>query len=213
MTDDDRMDALEERLEELEADLDAQHEDRMAYRQQVLHPRLDEADEARDDLTEQVGELKDTVQRLRDRVRDLEAGYESVLGLAEDKQSSPDKRCADLRLGLIRTAEAKADSRTAAKHYKAVQSFFAEHGHGEVKKAEVYKAMQQAAEYDGFSLRDDELVLPSGRSGRAIVVDLDALPARVTQENSSDATTLADGGRAESRHSTSRSPTENPATE
>lgn len=213
MTDDDRMDALEERLEELEADLDAQHEDRMAYRQQVLLPRLDEADEARDDLTQEVSELRGAVQRLTDRVRDLEAGYESVIGLAEDKQSSPDKRCADLRLGLIRSAEAKADSRTAAKHYKGVQSFFAEHGHGEVKKPEVYKAMEQAAEYEGFELRSDELVLPSGRSGRAIVVDLDSLPARVTQENSSDATTLADGGRAESRRSTSRSHTENPATE
>jgi hypothetical protein len=213
MTDGDRLEEIESRLDELEADLDAQHDDRMAYRRQVLLPRLDEADEARDDLTSQVGELQDTVQQLRDRVRDLEAGYESVLGLAEEQQSSPDKRCADLRLGLIRTAEAKADGRTAAMHYKAVQSFFASHGHGEVKKPEVYKAMNAAAEYQGFTLRDDELVLPSGRSGRAIIVDLDKLPSRVNSENSSSATTLADGGRDESRHSTSRSHTENTVTE
>lgn len=201
-------DELEDRVEQLEQELNETRESLKSmvrsHQQQVVGPALDGLRSDRDDAREQRAELEDAVAELRDRVRDLEVGIDSVIGLAGGESGGPDKRCADLRLGLIRAAEAQPDRTTAAKHWRDVQDFFAEHGHGEVSKPLCFKAMDDAAEYVGFRLAEKHLVLPSGRDGRAIVVDTDELPTSASQTASNNITTRADGGRHESRSSTSR---------
>jgi hypothetical protein len=193
MTDD-----LAERVEQLEEKVEGLKGVHDQYKEQFVKPRINELQQARDDAREERAELAEDVQALRERVRDLEVGIDSVIGLAEDESGGPDKRCADLRLGLIRVVESRADSTTAGKHWKGVQAFFAEQGHGDVSKPLCYRAMDAAAEYQGFSLKEDAMTLPSGRTGRAIVVDTDRLPDSGVVTASNDVTTRESGEKGES---------------
>jgi hypothetical protein len=180
---------LEARVTALEEQLERQHAAHEAYKEQVVKPRLEELATARDDARSERAELEDAVATLRDRVRDLEVALDSVIGLADEETGGPAKRCADLRLGLIRAAEANPDGTTAGKHWEDVHDFFAEHGHGDVSKPECYQAMADVTEHDGFWTDEKALVLPSGREGRGVFVDTDALPNHVSVGESSGATT------------------------
>jgi hypothetical protein len=175
---------LAARVEDLEEALAGLRTDYEATRDHVLEPRLEDLEGGRDDAREERAELQAEIQDLRSQVTHLEAKLESVVGLADDQQTSPDKRVADLRQGLIRRAEARAEDEPdkAAMHYREVRNFFAEHGHGEVSKPDCYKAMEDAADdAPGFSL--GKKASPKGNQVKAVRVELDALRAEYRSRN------------------------------
>lgn len=204
MVDDERIEHLEEQVQSLRETLVSHDgdleelaefredllEDRDRYREQVIQPQLEELREQRDDAREERAELKAQVEMLTKRNRELEAKLDSVIGLAEDETGGPEKRKTDLRMGLIRRAEAKSDANAgrAAMHWKDVQHFFADQGYGEVVKPLCYDAMEDAACADGFQLLEDGKQ-KDGRDVRAVAVDLEELPDTVGDVISSGATT------------------------
>lgn len=190
-------DGLEERVEALEEFKEQVIADRNTYRSEVIQPALQELRQGRDDAREERAELRATVEILQRQLRELEAKQESLLGLAEGESGGPKKRAADLRMGLIRRAEARSgpNEGTAAMHYREVQNFFAENGHGEVKKPECYQAMKDAAEADGFKQIESGKTL-NGTDVRAVVVDLANLPSSVEDVTSSNPTTGEGSGTA-----------------
>jgi hypothetical protein len=180
----DDCEALRERLDAIEDDVQNVIDERESYRKQVLNPRLDGLEAARDDAQTQRAELQANLETAWKRIDSLEAELDSLVGLAEEETGGPRKRAVDLRKGLIREARevGGSDETAATMHYKEVQRFFAQTGHGEVKKPDCYKAMRWAAgeteqvdDNPAFWLEDDKRDL-NGRSVRAICVDVSDLP-------------------------------------
>lgn len=180
----DECEDLRERLDDLEGDLQNVIDERESYRKQVLNPRLDTLDVARDDAQTQRAELQANLETAWQRIESLEAELDSLVGLTDEETGGPQKRAVDLRKGLIREAREVGgpDDTAATMHYKEVQRFFAQTGHGEVKKPDCYKAMRWAAgesdrvdDSPAFWLEDDKREL-NGRSVRAICVDVSDLP-------------------------------------
>lgn len=188
---------LRERIGSLEADIQAVIEDREFYRKEVLKPRLDDLDAARDDAQTERAELQATLETAWQRIETLETELDTLVGLADDETGGPRKRALDLRQGLIREARevGGSDSTGASMHYKEVQRFFAQTGHGEVSKPDCYKAMRWAAgetehleSSPAFWLEEEKRRL-NDRDVRAICVDVSDLPTSGGLEASSSPTT------------------------
>lgn len=182
---DDRVAELEEQFQQFKQDL---LEDRDRFRSEVLLPRIEDLEEQRDDAREERAELKAQVEMQSKRIQDLERRLQGLVGLAEDETGGPEKRKTDLRMGLIRRAEAKSDANAgrAAMHYKEVQHYFAEIGHGDVSKPDCYKAMEDAAAGEGYKLNTKQ---KNGREVKAVVVDLEKLPSSAADATSRNPTT------------------------
>lgn len=181
---------LAELREEFETLKESLLADRQSFRENVFKPKMQELETRCDDAREQREEHQEELDQLRSRVTELEAKMDSVVGLAEGERGTPQKRSGDLRLGLIRRAKARSGvgEGKAAMHWQDVQDFFAETGYGEVKKPECYKAMSDAAEAEGFVVKDDAKEL-RGRMSKAIRVELSALPENAELLHSSNPTT------------------------
>jgi len=164
--DDERLEDLEERMAVLEGFQEN------IVKQQMMS-RLDDLEQA----VARIDELEQENQQLRAMVQDLKGQLETVSDLAEDQQTTPEKRAADVRSALIRRAKARADGENrAAMHYQDVMDALADLGHGSLHKPQAFDAMEDAAEGEGFSMGTKA---KNGNQVKAVRVDLDALPAHV----------------------------------
>ena len=170
----------QEEFDALAAEVESLKSDYHATRTHKLFPKLDEHDDAIAALLDEVQSLKGELREVRKQSQRLEQQLESIAGLAEDEQSSPAKRTADLRQAMIRRAEAKEDdldnpSASVALYYKEVQDLLADLGHGTVYKQQAFDAMEEAVNTDGFSWTHKHSA--AGNRVKAVVLNLDALPA------------------------------------
>lgn len=139
----------------------------------------------RDYLEEQVSSR---LAEHEDRIAELERQLESVAGLSDGEQSSPEKRAVDLAMALIRRAQSRADSDRHAMWWREVQDALADLGHGPpVHKPWCFDAMEDVARAEGFG--EVTITNPDGREVRAVRVRLSELPSESRSTVSNDITT------------------------
>jgi len=187
------IEALRQRVESNQQSWDA-------YRETVIKPRFADLNDAVDEAAAERSEICDLVEDLQAQVNQLEGRVEALMGVEEEAASSPDKRAQDLKQALIRRADARTDDGAgrASMYYKEVQDLFADLGHGDVKKPECYKAMNDVAETDGFF--ETSKVSREGSEVKAVAVKTAELSPDTgssnptTREGLSAGATAADGG-------------------
>lgn len=198
MTDEDRLDELEQQFEEF-------IEERESYRKKVIKPRLADLEAECDDASRKLAEQQVTIETLTQRVESLQGRLDSLVGLTDEETGGPEKRAVDLRQGLIREARDTGgeDDTAATMHWKEVRNFLAQIGHGEVSKPDCYKAMAWAANEDGSPLPETDAFWQeegkrrlSGRDVRAICVDTSDLPTSSGISPSRNPTTEKQGQEA-----------------
>ncbi|MCG1002891.1 MULTISPECIES: hypothetical protein [Halobacterium] len=147
-------------IEDHDARLDAV-EGYQSYVKEHVIPRLDELEDALDEKNERINDLEATVASLEHKLETLD-------GLAEDEQSTPQKRAVDLARAMIRQAEQKPDGRVA-KYYKEVKETLATLGHDNVHDPQAYTAMDDVQEATGFG---EMTTTREGREVDAVYVNL-----------------------------------------
>lgn len=161
------------------------------FAKSFLRSRLEALREDHDELEARVDDLEDEVERLR-------AWRENVTGVADDQESTPDKRALDLREAMIRQArQTSADGATW--WWQQVQENLISLGHGGFKKPTYYAAMEDAAEADGFDITTKTVTIPQGdrtvtKDVKAVRVKLEKLPANGAQSGRKQVTTRGAGG-------------------
>lgn len=180
-------DELAEQVEELESTV----EDLKAFQEWYMNHQKPRVDELQDELQTE----REARQAAEQTVSDMQARLEAIVGVGEDEQSTPDKRIADLREALIRQAQSNTNRDEASMHHAEVGDLFATLGHTG-KNDKVYNqwrhdAMEDAAEAEGFRLGTKQ---KDGQEVKAVIVDLDALPAHST---SNEIITSGDGEAAQ----------------
>jgi len=162
-------------IAELREEIASLKDERDAYRDAVLKPRLDDLDGRSDDARADRAELRATVEDLQETVAHLNAKLESLLGVDAPSASTPVKRERDLAQALIRQADARSDDYAgkASKHYREVQNLYAELGHGDVNRSECYDAMRSVAELPGFD--KGTKVSDAGNQVECVRVELETL--------------------------------------
>lgn len=174
-----------ERLAELEAELTALSERVDAQQKHVVKPRLDDLEARSDDARDERAELRATVQDLQTKVANLHYTVETLKGIGENEQTSPAARVRDLRSDMIESARTLTNRKGIQLWWREVQDRFATLGHGEVKAPECHKAMETAAEADGFDLTTK--VNENGNEVKAIRLKSEALPAQEGVSNPTNA--------------------------
>lgn len=166
---------LQAQLDQLKDDLRSLADSHDAYKNHVVKPRLDDLEADRDDAREERAELQQQIHALEEELTHLTAKVESLIGLADDEESNPTKRVADLRQALIRRAEDRSDIDVdrASMYWEEVQDLFSDLGHGDISRPDCYKAMRDAADAPGF--KEGTKNSRHGNDVKAILVDLDAL--------------------------------------
>ena len=161
-----------ERCEELEQRVEALETSQSRTISQFIKPSLEDLRDTCDDARQERVELREHVAALQQQV-------DAVYGLAEGERSTPAKRAADLRMALIRRAQNSTgpNAGRASMYYKEVQECFADLGHDTVHRPECMRAIEDAAEADGFSIGTKTSA--HGNEVKSIRVDTDALPAGV----------------------------------
>jgi type VI protein secretion system component VasK len=184
---DDEDQSLEERLADLEEEVEYLRSSRDRYRQEIVQPRLDDLQAASDDAREGRAELRAMVEDMQKTIATLQQTLENMAGLEDPSQTSPDKRVQDLAQAMTRRAQA-SDTAGARMWMGEVQDLFAELGHGKISKPDCYKAMDQLVERDGFEY--DTKHNQNGNEVKAVRLKSAALPA---DEGSSNPTTREEG--------------------
>lgn len=158
-----------------------------------LRSRLSALRDDHDDLAQRVDELESEVESLR-------AWRENVTGVADDQESTPEKRALDLREAMIRQArQTSADGVTW--WWQQVEENLISLGHGGFKKPTYYAAMEDAAEADGFDITTKTVSIQQGertitKEVKAVRVKLENLPANDAQSGRKQVTTRGAGGDA-----------------
>ena len=168
MTDD-----VEERLDQLEERIESVSETQKAVRETSVKPRLQQLKADSDDAREERAELQAEIQDLRATVAQLQTKLEAVAGLADDEASNPEKRAADLRQALIRHARDRDG--TATMYWREVKDTLQTLGHSDLKRPQIYTAIEDAATTDGFE--KTKTTSDHGNRVTAIRVDIDELTA------------------------------------
>ncbi|MDZ7701840.1 MAG: hypothetical protein U5J98_07075 [Halobacteriales archaeon] len=133
-------------------------------------------------------EVADRLADHEERIAELEQQLESVVGLADGEQSSPDKRATDLAMALIRRAKNRTDEDRYAMWWQDVRDSLADLGHGPpVHKQWCFDAMEDVARADGFG--EVKIKNPDGRQVKAVRVRLAELPSESRSTVSNDITT------------------------
>lgn len=187
MTDDfeERLAALEEAVAELEDGQDQAE----VYRKEVLKPRIDDLESRSDDARADRAELWATMEDLQDEVANLHFTVEALKGLGENETTSPAARVRDLRAEMIERVRTLNDRAGIQLWWQEVQDLFATLGHGEVKAPECHKAMEDAAEADGFELTTK--VNENSNEVKAIRLKSSALPATEPVSNPTNAESVS----------------------
>lgn len=191
--------SVEERLEELEETIESVAETQKAVRESSIKPRLQRLRDDSDDAREERAELQEEINDLRATVAELQTKLEAVAGLADDEESNPDKRAADLRQSLIRHARDRDG--VATMDWNEVEHTLQTLGHSSLKRPQIYKAMDDATKQDGF--KETTTTSEHGNRVQAVMVDLDELTAQ-TQCNEVNTQTNAGGPKSTTQEVTKR---------
>jgi hypothetical protein len=187
VTDDDRVDALEQ--------------DMRAYREQFIKPQLSQLQDSLDDALDRLDEVEAENEQLQARVEQLDVQVENLIGVDDPDLSTQDKRTRDVRAAMIRRAEAKADKRSdtiegkVALYYKEIQDLLADHGHGQIHREQAHRIMDDIANVDGFTQGSKSSA--HGNDVKAILLNLDELPAYARRHNVTTPETKARGEMTE----------------
>jgi len=173
---------LKHRVEDLEIEFEALEN----YTKQIVDAQLNEQDERIAELENKVDELTELVHQRDQEVAELHGKLESIAGLSDDEQSTPEKRATDLRTALIRQAKSDGDAvreGTASKTWRGVTTTLEDFGHGTIHPPQAYSAMEDAADVPGFSHTTND------GGDQIIKVNLAKTPAstavnRINNENS-----------------------------
>ncbi len=163
----------------------------LEVRQDNLEAKIEQA------VTKRLERHEDELGELRERVADLEAEnnalrteLDSLVGLADDQQSTPEKRAADLRQKLQNVARNR-DSGMVSWTYRDVRDHLEAVGHENIYAAQAYRAMKDAAEYDedtNTSHADGYAYIKNDDDEWTVRVNTSALPAHaVVNENNNAA--------------------------
>lgn len=170
MTEQMSRDELVEKVDDLESTV----EDLQAFHDWYMNHQKGRVDELEQELAEERAARKS----LEKTVNEQGARLDAIVGVSEDEQSKPEKRVADLREALIRQAQANTNRNEASMHTGEIKKLFASLGHtgknGKVYSQWRHDAMEDAAEAEGFRMDTKQ---KDGREVKAVVVNLDALPA------------------------------------
>lgn len=185
---------------DLAAEIEAVRNEFEAYRSTVIKPRFNQVNDQLDAAADERAEILEVVENLQSQVNRLESKMEALMGVEDPAASNPQKRCQDLRNALMRRAEARSDDGEgkAAMYYKEVQDLFADTGHGEVKKPECFKAMEDASDAAGFF--ETSKTSQHGNEVKAVAVNMADLAADAggsnptTRNGVSAATDTTSGG-------------------
>jgi hypothetical protein len=173
-TTEDELRARIDEVEEFTEFVDTKHERRV---DDTVKPRLDDHDDQLDTAREERADLQAAVKQLQQQVTMLDERLEGIAGLADDQETNPQKRVADLREAMIRRAEAREDREDNPRvkmWWREVQDLFADYGHGEVSKPDCYKAMREAADsVPGFE--ESSKTNQNGNDVKAIRLNLTVL--------------------------------------
>jgi polyhydroxyalkanoate synthesis regulator phasin len=172
--------ADEQTIKDLQAEIQSVRETQQAIRESSIKPRIERLQERANQAAQERDALAERVDGLEELVAQLRAELGALAGLADDQDTNPDKRAADLAHVLIRRANARDG--TAAMWWKEVRDTFEDLGHGQVSKPDCYKAMDDVADRDGFA-ETKKHSPDSGQRVQAVKVELDALNTAGTSRN------------------------------
>lgn len=150
---------------ELDGRLDSIESWRSEVYQKQHWPVVQDLQTRVDDLEELVQEQAATIQSLTDQL-------ETLSGLAEGQQSTPDLRNRDVYQSMLDRLVAKDQERYALT-YREIEDVLVDKGHGKVWPAQLYDVIEDLAELPGFSEGERRY---NGEEQRAIRVKRSALP-------------------------------------
>lgn len=201
-------DQLEDRVADLEDQIDYLKQNTENWREQVFKRKLDDLRAERDDAQEERAELQAELNVVKEELSSVKAELEAAVGVEDSDASNPQKRAKDVRQALIREARDRTDATGGVSHsmwWREIQQFFSRTGHGHITKPDCYKAMRWAAGEgedvperftpgDGFAIT--QKANSDGRDVKAVKVVLDELPGEVVGEEgaSRNPTTGKTGG-------------------
>ncbi len=163
-------------------DLEVRQDNLEAKIEQAVMKRLERHEEELDSLRETVATLKTENQELR-------SDLDSLVGLADDQESTPQKRAADLRHKLQNVARNR-DSGMVSWTYREVRDQLEGVGHENIYAAQAYDAMKDAAEYDedtNTSHADGFAYIKNDDGQWTIRVNMNALPAHAAVNENNNA--------------------------
>jgi hypothetical protein len=148
------------------------------FAKQFLRSRIEALRADHDDLEDRVDELEAEIKQLR-------AWRENVTGVADDRDSTPQKRVVDLREAMIRTAR-QSDRDGVTWWWQQVRDTLTTLGHDGYSRPTYHQAMTDAADADGFALTEKTVAINRGnRTAKedvtAVRVNLEKLPASDVQ--------------------------------
>jgi len=148
------------------------------FAKQFLRSRLEALRDDHDDLEARVDELETEVEQLR-------AWRENVTGVADDRDSTPQKRVVDLREAMIRAAR-QSNQDGVTWWWRQVRENLTTLGHDGFSKTTYHDTMAAAAEADGFAITEKTVAIDRGNRTakedvKAVRVNLEKLPASDVQ--------------------------------
>lgn len=178
ITDDDiESEDLLDTLDEYEARLD-NVEGYQEFIKSFVKPKLEELEE-----------LRERQDEYDQRLTAMENTLETLAGIGESQESTPQKRAMDLRQLMIRRAEGRPDGRVAL-YYREVMDALRDVGHEGLHKPQAYTAMEDAVDAPGFKNVE---ITRNGSRVDGIAVNLDALPAHARSNEINTSTSSGTG--------------------
>jgi hypothetical protein len=146
------------------------------FAKQFLRSRLDALRDDHDDLESRVDELEAEIEQLR-------AWRENVTGVADDRDSDPEKRVLDLREAMIRTAR-ESDRDGVTWWWQQVRDNLTTLGHEGFSRPTYHQSMKDAADAQGFSLTQKTVAIDRGN--RTAMEDVTAVRVNLTKLPAND---------------------------
>jgi hypothetical protein len=161
------------------------------FARSFLKDRLERLRSDHEDLEARVAELEGELE-------DLQAWRENVTGVADDHESTPEKRVLDLREAMIRQAR-ESDADGVTWWWQQVEENLTSLGHAGFSKPTYYETMEAAAAADGFEATTKTVAVQRGNRTEtmdveAVRVNLPELPASGRLADRKQVTTVGSEG-------------------
>lgn len=180
MSESDDVQALRERVEELE---NGREEDMLRVRNSVQN----DMEQYRDNVVKpKFNALEEEIERLRAELEDQRGTLENITGPADGNPTKPEQRSRAVRQMMINQAKAREHG-TLGWDYNDVIDNLESNGHGRVYAQQAYRIMENAGEADGFGHTKDD----DGK--HSLRVSLSALPSEQSINNVNNANGVSEG--------------------
>jgi len=157
-------------------------------------------------LVMQYEETQEQLALVEGRVEELEETLDSLTGVGEGQQSTPQKRALDLRQKLVAAAKARSGREQIQWEWTDVRDQLEGDGHGTIHAPQAYRAMDEAANgIDGIedAAPDGFAVTENSDGNRVVRCSLPALSSEAVNEINN---AVADGHRRETAESEVNTP-------